>query len=211
MTPEVLLIGYHQHTALSRAGRLLVPIEEATVHLVTSPYGLTDFASRQFPRTTICDVRDPVQLRTACEWALQRHPITRVLAVHENVVLLAAELRSQYGLVGMSAETAALFRDKPLMKERVREFHAAQVPDFANLDSAEGLQQLDWTSGRKVIKSRLGLGACGVQVVDSLDAALRVCESLNLQNGHYEIEEFIDGDIYHCDAVMQDGTVRFES
>jgi hypothetical protein len=211
VTPEVLLIGYHQHTALSRQGRLLVPVEEAIVHLVTSPYGLTDFVSHQFPHTAICDVRDHHQLRTACEWALRRHPITRVLAVHEKAVLLAAELRSQYGLVGMDVETAKLFRDKTLMKERIRELNAAQVPAFANLDTPEDLLKLDWSSGRKVIKGRLGLGADEVQVVDSLADAREACHGLDLQNGRYEIEDFIEGDIYHCDAVMQDGTVRFES
>ncbi|MFJ6392825.1 acetyl-CoA carboxylase biotin carboxylase subunit family protein [Streptomyces sp. NPDC091972] len=134
-----------------------------------------------------------------------------MLALHENVVLLAAELRSQYGLVGMDVETATLFRDKTSMKERVRSVHAAPVPEFSNLDSYEVLDKIDWNSGRKVIKSRLGLGANGVQVVDTLDAARKACSGLDLQNDHYEIEDFIDGDIYHCDAVMQDGKVRFES
>src|SRR5205085_11429370 len=46
--------------------------------------------------------------------------IDRALANWEVLVMLAARLRERWGLPGMSPDTVRGFRDKELMKERVR-------------------------------------------------------------------------------------------
>ena len=69
----------------------------------------------QVPR--IMDEEDVVQ-RTS-EW-LRGVEIDRVLANWEPLVILAAKLRERWGVPGMSVDVVRGFRDKQLMKERVR-------------------------------------------------------------------------------------------
>src|SRR5690606_13636250 len=45
--------------------------------------------------------------------------LLRLVTIHEVNVLLAAKLRDQFGIPGMNFDTALLFRDKILMKQRL--------------------------------------------------------------------------------------------
>ena len=51
---------------------------------------------------------------------LRGRSIDRVLANWEPLVILAAKMRERWGIPGMSVDTVMGFRDKQLMKERVR-------------------------------------------------------------------------------------------
>ena len=69
----------------------------------------------QVPR--IMDEDDVMARATA--W-LRGTPIDRVLANWEPLVILAARIREAWGIPGMSVDAVTGFRDKQLMKERVR-------------------------------------------------------------------------------------------
>jgi hypothetical protein len=209
-----LFINKHHYSHFDRGNRSILPVSEIDVHLVTRHRihgGLDGFADHPLPHVAVCDAEDLDRWRNVCAWILRHHPVGRVIAVHERAVLLAAEMRSKFSLPGTDYETALRFRDKVRMKEAVLRAGAAAVPAFSALDSPEDLHRVDWSTGRKVIKSRWGLAARDLYMGDSLDQVRGVVEALNLSGAHYEIEEFVDGQIYHCDSVVQDGEIRFVS
>ncbi|MEU6671552.1 hypothetical protein [Streptomyces sp. NPDC046727] len=209
---SALLVNHHPYPHFRRRGRSLLPLDDVDFHLVTRnrAFGGTDGVDADaLASVTVCAARDEEQWRTACSWALRARPIERIVAVHERSVLLAAELRSRFGLPGMDVDTALRFRDKVRMKEAVRAAGAARVPDFAALDGPGDLDAVDWRTGPKVIKIRDGLAAQGVHIVPTRQDAERLCATLDLGGGRYEIEEFVHGPIYHCDSVVQDGRIRF--
>jgi biotin carboxylase len=209
---QALFINFHPYASFTRHGRLLLPTSEVDIHLLTRQrrwYGVQGIDPKDFKRVTVLDAQYVEQWQAAWDWALDTHPITRVIAVHEKALLFAAQLRDTHNLAGTSSDVTERFRDKVKMKQAVAAAGAAQVPRFLPVDSLDDLRTVDWTSGRWVIKSRWGLGASEVHVVDTYEDARQVCEQLNLDSGQYEIEEFITGDIYHCDAVVQDGVVQF--
>jgi len=211
---SALLVNHHPYGHFRRAGRSLLPVSEVDFHLVTRNRafgGVDGLAADAIPYVTVCAARDEQQWRIACEWSLDMFPITRVVAVHERSVLPAAELRSRFGLPGMDVETALRFRDKVAMKQAVHSAGAARVPAFAELNSVEDLAKVDWRTGRKVIKSRTGLAAQDVHMVDTYEQAARLCGTLDLGGAGYEIEEFVDGRIHHCDSVVENGEIRFAS
>jgi biotin carboxylase len=69
----------------------------------------------QVPR--LMDEDDVIERASA--W-LRGRSIDRVLANWEPLVILAARIRERWGLGGMSVDAVNGFRDKQLMKERVR-------------------------------------------------------------------------------------------
>ncbi|AUY53133.1 hypothetical protein [Streptomyces sp. CB01881] len=214
MKPAALFINNHPYSHFARGGKYILPTSEIDIHLVTRNRrygGVSGFADHPLDHVSLCGIDDEDDWRAVCEWTLRNHPITRVIAVHERAVLLAAEMRSKFGLPGMQYETAVRFRDKVRMKEAVRAANAATVPGFSALDSGDDLANVDWSTGRKVIKSRLGLAAKDLYMVDTLEQARRVVAGLDLSGSHYEIEEFVKGWIYHCDSVVQGGRIRFSS
>ncbi|MFE4832203.1 acetyl-CoA carboxylase biotin carboxylase subunit family protein [Streptomyces sp. NPDC056672] len=209
-----LFINNHPYAHFGRGGTHILPTSEIGIHMVTRQRahgGVSGFADHPLDHVALCDATDEDRWREICEWTLRNHPISRVIAVHERTVLLAAEMRSKFGLTGMDYETATRFRDKVRMKEAVRSAGAAAVPDFAALDTVADLEKVNWSTGRKVIKSRWSLAARDLYIVETLEEARRIVSGLDLSGSHYEVEEFIKGQIYHCDSVVRDGSVVFRS
>ncbi|MER7485561.1 hypothetical protein ABTY20_06520 [Streptomyces sp. NPDC126497] len=212
--PTALFINNHPYSHFSRGGDYILPTSEIDLHMVTrNQYhgGVSGLADHPLDHVAVCDAEEEERWRAVCEWTLRTHPISRVIAVHERAVLLAAEMRSKFGLAGLDHDTALRFRDKVRMKEAVRAADAARVPDFAALDSMDDLTKVDWSTGRKVIKSRWGLAAKDLYIVESLQEARGITAGLDLSGSHYEIEEFVTGQIHHCDSVVQDGRITFSS
>lgn len=129
-----LFINNHPYAHFDRGGTHILPTSEIEIHMVARQRvhgGVSGFADHPLDHVALCDADDEARWREICEWTLRNHPISRVIAVHERAVLLAAEMRSKFGLAGMDHETATRFRDKVRMKEAVRSAGAAAVPDFA--------------------------------------------------------------------------------
>lgn len=212
--PGALLISHHPYTFFRRAGRSLLPLAERDVHLVTRNGvwgGVRGLTRDPLAHVAVCDIDDDEQWQAICAWWLEHHGVRRVIAVHERSVVPAARLRTAFGLPGMQYETALRFRDKVVMKQAVAAAGAAKVPRFRALDSLADLDAVDWGSGRKVIKHRGELAARDVHVVAGRQQALEVAGRLDLAGSQYEIEDFVEGPIYHCDSVVRDGRIVFSS
>ncbi|HZM76386.1 MAG TPA: hypothetical protein VFC19_11695 [Candidatus Limnocylindrales bacterium] len=211
MDNTVLVLNRHPYDWLFDGERCLFPMDIARPLLVTNFYGVTGHQPALFPETMICDFLDDGQIDAVVEWLHHEHKLSRVIALHEKSLLHAAALRSRLGIPGMPYETALLFRDKVAMKTAVRQARV-RVPQFKPVDSAADLVAPAWPEGaRKVLKSRYGVGGDEAYIVDSLAQANAAWQRVSPAPGRYEIEEYIDGVMYHCDAVVSDGRVHFAS
>ena len=134
----------------------------------------------------------------------------RVEALWEPTVLLAARLRDALGIGGMSRDTVLGFRDKELMKERLRA-GGVRVPRSARVRSATEAREAAAEIGFPVVmKPIAGAGSADTWCcadLASLDAALEA-------SGHVEevsVEEYVEGDELTWDAIALDGEPVFES
>jgi hypothetical protein len=206
----VLILNSRPHRWLYRDDRCLVPLAEVAPHLVTHNYGgVGGLTATDFPDTAICDLREAAHVARLAEWLIREHGIRHVVAPNERFVLLAAELRTRHGLPGLSAGTARLFRDKVAMKAAVAAA-GVRVPRFVPVDRRDDLAGIDW-SRPQVLKSRFGVGSMEVHVVTSAADAERTWDAIDPPPGAYQVEEFVAGAMYHCDAVVRHGTVVFSS
>jgi hypothetical protein len=204
------MISRHPYMSLMQGDRCLAPTREVDIHFVTHPRGGVDgLDPTLFPNVAVCDSKGEKEVRSLSAWLIREYGADRIITVHEKAMMLAAELRGEFGLPGLDIETTRLFRDKVRMKQAIIDAHAARVPFFVPLQSTDDLRTVDWSRGPKVIKSCFGAGAQDIHVVDTLDAADALVRRLDLTGDSYELEEFIQGSMYHCDAVIQHGEIRF--
>jgi formate-dependent phosphoribosylglycinamide formyltransferase (GAR transformylase) len=121
----------------------------------------------------------------------------------------AAQVREACTIPGTSVRTAWLCRDKPSMKETLRE---AGVPTAASaaVSSADEAREFAERVGYPLIlKPRSGAGASGTVRVDSagdLDQALGVFGGQGVDS--IAVEEFIEGHEGFYDTITVDGQVR---
>ncbi|MFE0654631.1 acetyl-CoA carboxylase biotin carboxylase subunit family protein [Streptomyces sp. NPDC059534] len=130
-------------------------------------------------------------------------PVTAVLSFAEKDVARAAAIRAEFGIAGLLPDDANAYRDKLVMKH-----HAAlggiQVPKHAPAKHVADIQTFMKTlGGPVVVKPRDGVGSLGVAILRTPDDVARFDGSV-LATG-YEVEEYIDGDLYHVDALLVDG------
>lgn len=125
----------------------------------------------------------------------------------ERNLLLAADLRAEFGLPGLRRDQVLPFRDKCLMKQRVRAA-GIRVPAFGRYDDAAAADRRSYfakITGEVglpfILKPVDGNSADGVYQIDSFDDFAAVPGDLGRP---YEYEEFIEGQIFSVNIVSRD-------
>jgi biotin carboxylase len=164
---------------------------------------LTDYL--QVPR--LLDEADVVERVSA--W-LRGRSVDRVLANWEVMVETAARLRERWGLPGMTPDVVRGFRDKELMKERVRAA-GLRVPRSARVTTEREVRAAAEEIGFPLIlKPIAGAGSADtyqVRTQAELDAAITAMRGIP----EASCEEYVEGEEFTYDTVCIGGRPAFEN
>ena len=156
-------------------------------------------------------VTDADAMTRAVRWVQDKLWVDRLEATIEAHTMAAAQVREACTIPGTSVRTAWLCRDKPSMKEALRE---AGVPTAASaaVSSAASAHEFAERAGFPLIlKPRSGAGASGTVRVDSvaeLDDALGVFGGQGVAS--IAVEEFVEGHEGFYDTIAVDGHVAVD-
>ena len=137
--------------------------------------------------------------------------VDRLEATVEAHIMAAAAVREATGIPGTSTETAFLCRDKPAMKEALRNagiscaqsIRASTPQDARDFAAAVGYPL--------IVKPPAGAGAAGTFKVRDDDKLESVIVESGLASGQtVAVEEFIEGHEGYIDTVTIDGEVGHE-
>lgn len=139
----------------------------------------------------------------------------RVVALEEFDVVTAALIREHFQLGGMSSATAKGFRDKMTMAVHA-ETAGIGVPKFVPLINVDEIQTfMDGVPPPWIIKPRSDVSAIGIRKVESPDEVWRVLhemnekENLRERGSYYLLAEFIPGEVFHVDSIVNNNRVVF--
>jgi biotin carboxylase len=136
--------------------------------------------------------------------------IDRVESNWEPLVLLAARVRELLGLGGMSRDTVLGFRDKQLMKERVKAA-GLRVPRSERVTTEEEVREAaDRVGFPLIIKPIAGAGSADTYRCNH-QAELERTLPLIRHVSEVSVEEFIEGEEFTYDTVCINGEPVFES
>jgi biotin carboxylase len=159
----------------------------------------------QVPR--IMDENDVIKRVSA--W-LRGKRIDRVLANWEPLVILAARLRERFGLPGMSVDQVNGFRDKQLMKDRVKAA-GLRVPYAFKVKTEREIREAAEKIGFPLIlKPISGAGSADTYKVSSkaeLESAIAAMRHVEVAS----CEEFIEGEEFTYDTVSIGGKPAYEN
>jgi biotin carboxylase len=141
--------------------------------------------------------------------------IDRLVALEEFDVITAAQIREHLCLPGMSTATAKVFRDKLAMSAKAKDA-GVNVPEFVPLINHEEIREfMNRVAPPWIIKPRSDVSAIGIRkaqapaevwrAVDELDARERLRE----RSSYYLLAQFVPGEVFHVDSVVNRGTVVF--
>jgi ATP-grasp domain-containing protein len=138
-------------------------------------------------------------------YSLGGQPAARLVAIGERLLLAAATLREELGLPGPPVAETTRLRDKVAMKQHLSAA-GIRVPDFAPFSEAAARALLR-AHPALVIKPRLGAGTKGLAIVRDPAELAALTASLAVNPDDFEVEEYIDGPLFHVDSVVREGKV----
>ncbi|MDQ1639641.1 MAG: hypothetical protein QOF62_2980 [Pyrinomonadaceae bacterium] len=139
----------------------------------------------------------------------------RVIALEEFDVMTAALIREHFCLPGMNSSTARTFRDKLRMAEAAKAAGVV-VPDFVPLihpaDVSEFIERVPppW-----ILKPRSDVSAIGIRKIEQAEDVWRIVDEMNLRDSlrerasYYLLAQFIAGEVFHVDSIVNNGRVVF--
>ena len=192
--------------ALREAGAWVTGIGEAPLHMLDS-----ELRSWLGGYEQVSNVCDEDQMVAAVRRIQRRGWVDRLEATVEAHILSAARVRELTGIPGTSVRTSILCRDKPIMKDFLRENGIATAASTA-VDSGEEALSFAHRGGYpRIVKPRAGAGAQGTSRVDNDGQLQAATKEFGLgRGGSAAIEEFIEGHEGFYDTLTIGGQVHIE-
>jgi biotin carboxylase len=188
-------------------GSSLLDTSAYSLRLVTSLRALSDHENSRAEAVVGVGHRDERALLAAARFLanFDGRSVERVLALTERLLLPAALVRDELDLPGQRMAEALPFRNKLAMKRHVRAA-GIRVPDFAAYSTDSALRLLD-EHKRVVIKPVSEAGSRDVFIVSDFEGIRKFESAFQARVEEFEVEEFIEGDLFHVDSLVQNGQV----
>lgn len=142
-------------------------------------------------------------------YTLRSKPIDRVVALDDFDVERAAHIREQFRIPGMGQTTARYFRDKLAMRVKAADA-GIKVPAFSALFNDKAIHEYTQNVPAPwLVKPRSEASATGIKKIHSTDELWQHLNILGDKRHNYLIEKFEPGDVYHVDALSNNGKLVF--
>ncbi len=173
------------------------------------------FADEAWPRDSLDeiyfmpDLTQRPDIVYAVSYLARSHDISQIIALDDYDVETAAHLRDHMRLPGMGESLARHFRDKLAMRTQAR-LAGVAVPEFTGVFSYDRLREF---MGRVLapwlLKPRSEASSMGIKKVNSPDELWPLLDSLGDQQSFFVLEQFVPGDVFHVDGLVNNGEVLF--
>lgn len=170
--------------------------------------------------STIDDQKDPCPMSfSEVTESIKKENIdslnTIIVPYGEYTSILAAQLREEFGIKGHKISDATPFRDKIKMKGFAEK--SVKVPSYTSFDKEKYLKYratyFDSSTFKIpfpfVIKPVNAASALATKVINSVADIHLIDEALQEFSGDFELEEFIEGQMFTCEVLFKNGEPIF--
>jgi biotin carboxylase len=145
----------------------------------------------------------------AVSYLARSRQIDLMVALDDFDVETAAHLREHFRLPGMGDSLARNFRDKLAMRTTARTA-GLRVPEFTGVFNYDALREfMERVPPPWLLKPRSEASSMGIKKINHSDELWSILDSLGDQQSFFVMEQFVVGDVYHVDGLMDHGEVLF--
>ncbi|WED43700.1 ATP-grasp domain-containing protein [Legionella cardiaca] len=139
----------------------------------------------------------------------------RLLSNEDSTQLVCALLREKYSIPGYQSSQVLPYVNKVVSKHKLA--RKVRIPHFISFDKNAYKSNNEAYLNTVVNKIGFPMFIKPIDLVSSIDtyhvtdmANLRkVLKIISQKSWDFEIDEFIEGDLYHCDAILRENTIEF--
>ncbi len=173
------------------------------------------FAQEDWPRASLDavyfmpDLTRRPDIVYAISYLARSNDITQIIALDDYDVETAAHLRDHMRLPGMGESLARHFRDKLAMRSQARA-GGINVPEFTGVFNYDRLREFmarvppPW-----LLKPRSEASSMGIKTINQPDDLWPLLDQLGDQQSFFLLEQFVPGDVFHVDGLVNEGEVQF--
>lgn len=140
----------------------------------------------------------------------------RLLTNEDSAQLIIAKLRERYGISGPNADKMLPFVNKVVAKQRIGD--AVRLPRFVSFDKEQYIESKE--AYLNLLVEKIGFpmfakpvdlagGSIETSYISNVNKLRDVAERILEHRYEFEINEYIDGDIFHCDALIINQEIKF--
>ncbi|MFD1774699.1 ATP-grasp domain-containing protein [Paenibacillus rhizophilus] len=164
------------------------------------------------------DISDYESVSSVLQPYFNRFTVHAVIAPGEKSILTAAKIREEFGIPGRGVEISEKLRDKYCMKKSIaaKGIKTSEFTAVTNFNDGIVFLSKMLDQGKKaIVKPRIGAGTIEVKLLSDVEDWIRYFDHyLECRNKpHFRegmiMEEYILGEEYHVDSVIQDNQVIF--
>jgi biotin carboxylase len=145
----------------------------------------------------------------AVAYLARSRQIDLMVALDDFDVETVAHLREHFRLPGMGDSLARNFRDKLAMRTTARNA-GLRVPEFTGVFNYDALREfMERVPPPWLLKPRSEASSMGIKKIQHTDELWPILDSLGDQQSFFVMEQFVAGDVYHVDGLMDQGEVLF--
>ncbi len=149
------------------------------------------------------------QILNTVSWMARERRFDRIIALDEFDLETAAQIREHMRIPGMGTTTSAYYRDKLAMRMGARQA-GFLVPEFCRVLNYDELRAyMERVPPPWLLKPRSEASALGIRKINEPDQLWRALDELGDRQSHFILEQFVPGDIFHVDSIVNDSSVLF--
>ena len=149
------------------------------------------------------------QILNTVSWMARGRRFDRVVALDEFDQETAASIREHWRIAGMNLSTTAFYRDKLAMRQGAQD-EGFLVPPFSRVLNYDELRAyMARVPGPWLLKPRSEASALGIRKIHESQQLWCALDDLGDRQSHFLLEQFIPGDIFHVDSIVNEGRVVF--
>lgn len=138
-----------------------------------------------------------------------KYNFNHIISVSEFDVIRSAKLREVLNIPGQHYLSADAYRNKLFMKELLKN-SSINVPEFSAVISRENVDEfIKLNDFPVVIKPIYGTGSQSTFIINKKKDVDDFFKYNNDQISNFEIEKFIDGDMFHVDGVILNNEIKY--
>jgi biotin carboxylase len=154
------------------------------------------------------DVKREWILNTVC-WMSRGRRFDRVVALDEFDLDVTAQIREHTRIPGMGVTSTAYYRDKLAMRTGASR-EGFLVPEFCRVLNYDELRAfMEHVPAPWLLKPRAEASALGIRKIQNPEELWRTLDLLGDLQTNFLLEQFVPGDIFHVDSIVNEQKVVF--
>jgi biotin carboxylase len=142
-------------------------------------------------------------------YIMREHQFDIIVALDDYDVERVAHIREEFRIPGMGQTTARHFRDKLAMRIQAKD-SGLLIPPFTDVFNNKTVATyISQVPAPWVLKPRSAASAVGIKKIQTADQLWYILDTLGDKRFQYVLEQFVPGDVFHVDALINNDKVLF--